>query len=159
MKCINCVANRGIGALESEWARYKYCVLERSPEHYQAIRQLLREKHTYPALEMYRRIEASFDLPVVAGNGVNTAQHVWGYFKDKASGPEKRRFQILLDRFTSGETGDSVRENPFIAPCGKISGKTTCKENIISIYNTRFDWDGTKQPPFTKQVPFFQFHL
>ena len=33
LKCINCVSNTGIGMLEAEWARYKYCVLELSLIH------------------------------------------------------------------------------------------------------------------------------
>ena len=105
LKCINCVNEMGIVALESEWAHYKYCVLERSPEGYKEIRQLLRNKSSYPALKMYQIIEASFDLPVSSGNGVNAAQHVWGYFKDKASGVETRHFQTLLQKFSAGETG------------------------------------------------------
>ena len=103
LKCINCVNETGIAALETEWARYKYCILERSPEHYQEIRQLLREKESYPALKMYRNIEDSFDLQFVPGNRVNAAQHVWGYFKDKATEAEKRRFQTLLQKYSSGE--------------------------------------------------------
>lgn len=105
LKCINCVNEMGIVALETEWAHYKYCVLERSPEGYKEIRQLLRNKSYYSALKMYRIIEASFDLPVSSGNGVNAAQHVWGYFKDKTSGAEKRHFQTLLQKFSAGETG------------------------------------------------------
>lgn len=105
LKCINCVSNRGINALEAEWARYKYGVLERSPNAYQAIRQLLRNKSTYPAVEMYRMIEKSYSMPIAAGNAVNAAQHVWGYFKDKASEPEKKQFQSLMAKAGSSESG------------------------------------------------------
>jgi UV DNA damage endonuclease len=105
VKCLNCVQDRGIGHLEEEWARYKYALLEHSPNGYQTIRQLLRVKSAYPALEMYRMIEASLEMPVVPGNGVNTAQYVWGYFKDKTSAAEKRHFQALLANYASGETG------------------------------------------------------
>jgi len=104
LKCINCVNETGMAALETEWAHYKYCVLERYPNGYKQIRRLLRDKSSYPALEMYRIIEASFDLPISSGNGVNAAQHVWGYFKDKASEGEKRHFQALLQKFSAGET-------------------------------------------------------
>lgn len=112
LKCINCVSNRGIGKLESEWARYKYSVLERSSESYHIIRQLLRDKSAYPAIELYRMIEASFDKPVAIGDAVNAAQHVWGYFKDIASENEKRRFERTLLKFVSGEVGiQSVKNN------------------------------------------------
>lgn len=105
LKCINCVSDSGIGALEAEWARYKYCVLEHSPELYQAIHQLLRENRADPALELYRMIEAAFALPVAIENGVNAARHVWGYLIEKTSKAEKQRFETLLQRFGSGETG------------------------------------------------------
>ena len=103
LKCINCVSNRGMGALEAEWTRYQYCVLERSPERDQAIRRLLREKHTDSALELYRMIEESFALPVTIENGVNAARHVWGFIKEKATEAEKKRVQTLLQKFSSGE--------------------------------------------------------
>ncbi|MEA4964630.1 MAG: UV DNA damage repair endonuclease UvsE [Oscillospiraceae bacterium] len=105
LKCINCVSERGIIALEAEWSRYQYCVLERSPEQEREIRRLLRDKSNYPALEMYRRIEESFHLPVSSEHGGNAAKHVWGYFEDKATEAEKRRFQALLRKFSAGETG------------------------------------------------------
>lgn len=114
LKCNNCVNEMSITTLEKEWARYKYCVLEQSLEGYERIRQLLRNKSSYPALEMYRIIEASFDLPVSSGNGVNAAQHVWGYFKDKASEEEKRRFQMLFQKYSAGETGIQPIKNHLL---------------------------------------------
>jgi UV DNA damage endonuclease len=105
LKCIHCVENRGISKLEAEWGRYKYSILERSPENYKAIRQMLTDKKAYPAVEMYRSIDAAWGIPVSIGNAVNAAQNVWGYFKDKAIAAEKSRFQQLLDRYASGGSG------------------------------------------------------
>ncbi len=51
LKCINCVSDRGIKALETEWARYKYSVMERAPDKYHTMRKLLQDKTSYPALE------------------------------------------------------------------------------------------------------------
>lgn len=89
--------------LETEWARYKYFILERSPEHYQKIRSLLADKDSYPSLEMYRLMEEASRMPIVTGNAVNAAQHVWGYFKDKATEAEKKRFERLIPKLSSGE--------------------------------------------------------
>lgn len=114
LKCINCVSNRGIGALEAEWARYKYSVLERSPENYHAIRKLLREKHEYPSLEMYGMIEACLSTKIIVGNAVNAAQHVWGYFKDKTSKAEKTCFHNVLQRFSFGEAGVTSVKNSLL---------------------------------------------
>jgi len=103
LKCINCVEKRGIRALEIEWARYKYCILERSPVAYERIRALLNEKAAYPALEMYRLIEEAYLTPIHKGNAVNAAQHVWGYFKNKATQAEKSRFDQLVKKVLSDE--------------------------------------------------------
>lgn len=103
LKCMHCVSNRGIGALEVEWARYKYAVLEHSAAHYQAVRTLLQDKSAYRAEEMYRLIEDALALPVSPGSGENAARHVWGYFKEKASAAEKQRFETLLRKWTRGE--------------------------------------------------------
>lgn len=104
LKCINCVSNRGIKALEFEWARYKYSVLEKAPENYYAIRKMLQDKKSYPALEMYGLIEESLETPITVNNAVNAAQHVWGYVNDKTSESEKKRFRNTLEKFTVGDT-------------------------------------------------------
>ncbi|WKY43637.1 UV DNA damage repair endonuclease UvsE [Eubacteriaceae bacterium ES2] len=103
LKCVNCTSKIGIFVLENEWAHYKYCILERSPVYYQKIRLLLNNKNSYPALEMYQMIEASFDLPITSGNGINAAQHVWGYFKKIASEAEAIRFSVLQKNFYKDE--------------------------------------------------------
>ena len=104
----------GIEVLETEWSRYKYCVLEHSQNHYQEIRQLLQNKDSYPALKMYQIIEASFNLQVVPGNRINAAQHVWGYFKDKASEAEDLRFHRLLQKFSAEESGIQPVKNHLL---------------------------------------------
>ncbi len=102
VKCLNCTSDRGIAALESDWARYKYIVLEKSPAAYRAIRLLLRDKTAYPAVELYRMTEDALQKPTEIGNAVNAAQHVFGYFNKTATAAEKRRFSGLLDKYASG---------------------------------------------------------
>ena len=125
IKCINCVTNKGINKLETEWAHYKYFILERSPEHYNAIRKLLKDKSTYPALEMYRMIEMSLRTPITNSNAINTAQHVWGYLKDKASEAERKRFQNALQRLECGEGEVQSIKNILFAMARKY------KENYL----------------------------
>ncbi|HOP11623.1 MAG TPA: UV DNA damage repair endonuclease UvsE [Oscillospiraceae bacterium] len=114
LKCLNCISHRGIAALEAEWARYKYRILEHSPGHYQTARKLLQDKTAYPALPFYRLIEEALDLPIEPGNAANAAQHVWGYFKDKATQTEKKRFQILLQKYAAGESQLKSVKNHFL---------------------------------------------
>ena len=97
IKCINCTTQSGnIKTLELEWSRYKYAVLEKSPNDYKKIRQLLKDKSSYPVIEFYQAIEHAYAQEAVTGNGVNAALHVWGYFKGMASTKEKERFFNLL---------------------------------------------------------------
>lgn len=100
VKCLLATSSKGtISDLEREWARYKYAVLERSPQNYLAIRVLLKDKAAYPVLEFYELIEDSMATVPEKGTAENAAQHVWGYVKDLATPTEKRRFETLLTQY------------------------------------------------------------
>ncbi len=98
IKCINCTKFKTIKTLELEWSRYKYAVLEKSPNDYRKIGELLKDKASYPAIDFYRFIEHAFTQKAVIGNSVNAALHIWGYFKNHASPKEKERFLMLLQK-------------------------------------------------------------
>ena len=105
VKCINLISeSKEIKALELEWSRYKYLVLERSPAVYQKIRTLLREKTGYPATAFYWLLEDAMSKDPEAGNAINAAQHIWGYFKDKASEQEKASFLTYTEECRLGKT-------------------------------------------------------
>ena len=90
-------------ALEKEWARYKYRVLEHSQRHYREIRELLKRHTPETALSFYRHVEEALALPIVPGEAINAAEHVWGYFRDTASPSEKTGFQKALASYAAGE--------------------------------------------------------
>lgn len=104
IKCINASSNRGIEALEKEWARYKYAILEKSPQNYQEIRNLLKNKNHYPALTFYEIIEKTYALPLEKGKASNAAQHVWGYFKDQVTEAEKNRYLKAYANFVKDQS-------------------------------------------------------
>lgn len=115
VKCLLCSSSQGkINDLEKEWARYKYLVLEHSPQAYSAIRALLKNKSAYPALAFYRHIDAALAQTPEIGMRVNAAQHVWGYFSGKATEKEKARFDALMGKYIAG-TGsiDAVKRHLF----------------------------------------------
>lgn len=92
VKCINALSkSRQIKHLEAEWSRYKYAVLERSPSDYQKIRELLKDKHAYPVLPFYEIIERALETTPDAGQQLNAAMHVWGYFRGIADERETRQ--------------------------------------------------------------------
>lgn len=103
IKCINAMApDKKINRLEEEWGRYKYNVLEHSPNHYKKIRSLLNDKTRYPAVEFYGLLDEALDTEVSAGNAVNSGEHVWGYFKDRADQKEKTKFATLVKGMENG---------------------------------------------------------
>lgn len=108
VKCQLCLSPPNQRLLETEWGRYKYAVLERSPQIYQEIRELLKEKRGNLAIPFYRLVESALALPEDRGRAVNALEHVWGYFSAYASAAEARHYTDLRDRYSRGEA--SLRE-------------------------------------------------
>lgn len=106
IKCINCTTNKSIKMLELEWSRYQHAVLEKSPNDYQIIRELLTDKASCPAIDFYRVIEHAYAQESTTGNSVNAALQVLGCFEHMASAREKQRFFSLLQG--CHEKGSSV---------------------------------------------------
>lgn len=113
IKCMNVTRNKPIMKyLEQEWGRYKYSVLERSHNDYDEIRILLRQKNSYPVLPFYEMIDRALKQEITVGNGVNAAQHVWGYFNKFASDKEKESFEKKLYLYQSGKQSNlTVKRN------------------------------------------------
>lgn len=103
-KCLLCVDGfANLNELEKEWGRYKYLVLEHSQSHYQAIRELLKDRSAFPALAFFRLVQSALDLPVDRGSAINAANHVWGYFKEAADPAQKRQYMKVLDAYAAGK--------------------------------------------------------
>lgn len=107
VKCVLCADPPGqrdlVRSLEREWARYKYKVLEADPAGYQAIRALLKEKESVTGPDFYTLLDQALAAGVTPGNAENAAQHVWGYFKDKATDKERDAFFQKLSRYRDGK--------------------------------------------------------
>lgn len=102
---------RGMKGLEKEWARYKYAVLEHSPVRYQDIRTLLKNKSSYPVLEFYQLIDDALETEKETGKTRNTLDHVWGYFKNRATEKEKKKYENYLARFERGTLSAAAVKN------------------------------------------------
>lgn len=91
LKCLN-LTTAGVSrqALTSEWARYKYLVLERDQALYTAIRTLLKSDAPDPA-DFYALVEQAMEKDITPHRARNAAEHVWGYVDSLASPPERRR--------------------------------------------------------------------
>ncbi len=97
--------------LELDWSKYKYTILEKSPTNYNKIRQLLKDKDSYPVIEFYKLIEESLVLPENVGLTINAFDHVWGYFKRFATDKEKLQYQKLLMAYREGTKRKQLVKN------------------------------------------------
>jgi UV DNA damage endonuclease len=131
VKCINCTADsHKLARLELDWSRYKYLILEKAPAIYQQIRELLKDRNTYPAIEFYHLVESAMKETPAPGCAENAALHVWGYFKSRAAENEKKQFTDRLDQFRQGKTGiDPVKSNLL-----RLSRKYEQKYLLDSLY-------------------------
>ncbi|MEN6340357.1 MAG: UV DNA damage repair endonuclease UvsE [Clostridiaceae bacterium] len=102
LKCILCTSPHPVSALEAEWAKYKYSVLEKSPSAYQEIRELLKNKQSVSAAEFYRMVESALALSEDVGLAENALEHVWGYFKGLATPAEQARYRKKLSCYLEG---------------------------------------------------------
>ena len=84
------------------WARNKYLVLSHSSNIYQEIRQYLKNEKV--ELSMVREmIDRACQISEHRGQVCNAFQHIWGYFKKKATDAERKDYMLLLDRYRFGQ--------------------------------------------------------
>ena len=87
---------------EELWAKNKYLVLSKSYKYYLSIRNYLKlDEVDVKTVEDF--ITRSKGLRESPKDVINAYQHIWGYFKDKATSEEKERFLNLLDFYKKGE--------------------------------------------------------
>ena len=80
------------------WARNKYLVLSHSSNIYNEIRQYLKNEQVEVSL-VQEMIDRACQIPEHRGQVCNAFQHVWGYFKKKATDAERKDYMLLLDRY------------------------------------------------------------
>lgn len=112
VKCINCTTTSlNINELEKEWSRYKYTILERSHTKYLEIRELLKNKSDFSAVDFYTLLEDGLETEGDSGSYVNTLLHVWRHIKNFASDKEKDNFFKYLENFKLQRTGIKTVKN------------------------------------------------
>ena len=84
------------------WARHKYLVLSHSSNIYKDIRQYLKNKEVEASL-VQEMIDRACQIPEHRGQVCNAFQHIWGYFKKKATDAERKDYMRLLDCYRFGQ--------------------------------------------------------
>ena len=84
------------------WARNKYLVLSHSSNIYNEIRQYLKNEQVKVS-HVQELIDRACQIPEHRGQVCNAFQHIWGYFKKKATDAERQDYMLLLDRYHFGQ--------------------------------------------------------
>lgn len=83
------------------WAENKYLVLSHSSNIYKDIRQYLKQE-VVEVSKVQEMIDRACQIPEHRGQVCNAFQHIWGYFKKKATETERKDYMFLLERYHSG---------------------------------------------------------
>ncbi|MFS9292299.1 YbgA family protein [Streptococcus mitis] len=84
------------------WARNKYLVLSHSSNIYNEIRQYLKNEEVEVS-HVQELIDRACQIPEHRGQACNAFQHIWGYFKKKATDAERKDYMLLLDCYRFGQ--------------------------------------------------------
>ena len=84
------------------WARNKYLVLSHSSNIYNEIRQYLKNEEVEVS-QVQEMIDRACQIPEHRGQVCNAFQHIWGYFKKKATAAERKDYMSLLDCYRLGQ--------------------------------------------------------
>ena len=84
------------------WARNKYLVLSHSSNIYNELRHYL-EHEEVELSQVQEMIDRACQIPEHRGQVCNAFQHIWGYFKNKATDAERKDYLLLLDRYRFGQ--------------------------------------------------------
>ena len=84
------------------WARNKYLVLGHSSNIYNEIRQYLKQE-VVEVSKVKEMIDHACQISEHRGQVCNAFQHIWGYFKKKATDAERKDYMLLLDCYRFGQ--------------------------------------------------------
>ena len=100
------------------WARNKYLVLSHSSIIYNEIRQYLKNEQVEVS-QVQEMIDRACQIPEHRGQVCNAFQHIWGYFKKKATDAERKDYMLLLDRYRFGQASkeDVIAKTRVLLDC------------------------------------------
>ncbi len=111
---INLLLNNIIKDAEKEWSRYKYLVLGKSSNSYLQIRDILKDKKNFSAINFYNIIDGALKEKENKDSEINALQHAWGYLKNESTKKEKATFLTEVEKYkNSGITLQKVKKSLF----------------------------------------------
>lgn len=90
--------------LESEWAKYKYWVMARSPQTYNQLRSMFKDNAKVDPIQFYTLVDGLRELPLNIGYQINALEHIWGYFKKVHQPREKVKYLLYIESLRTNES-------------------------------------------------------
>lgn len=87
--------NQSLSNLYTEWARYKYLVMEHGYDYYKRCSALVKNNCSF--LEFYTLVDEAINIPLKWSCQKNAFEHVWGYVKGEALSSERNHFKKIMD--------------------------------------------------------------
>ncbi len=129
IKCFNTTTIQNKKVYETEWAKYKYVILEKNHNKYKELREYLKSENFDPK-QFYLLIEAALECENTIGGYRNSFDHVWGYFKKICTDKEKSMYLKKLEEFNNGNLKPKNMKNFLF----KLSIKYDIKYLLDSYY-------------------------
>lgn len=113
LKCLNAINSPQIKRIEKEWSRYKYLILEHSPEVYHQINNMLKDKSAYPVKEFYRLVDEALLTPIKSQNEISAAHTVWEKLEEFSDLDTKDMFVKYMTKLKSGNKTTRIKQFLF----------------------------------------------
>jgi len=115
VKCKNCIKkDKDSKALETEWSKYKYKILENSQADYEEIEKLLENKNEYPCVAFYNLIEQGLKKESTKQQFLDTVSRIFEIIEVHLMEKEKGRFSKNIQSFNQGIIAKSKIKNNLL---------------------------------------------
>lgn len=100
-----------ISNLYTEWAKYKYLVMEHGYDYYKKCSALVKNNCSF--LEFYTLVDEAINRPLQWNTQKNAFEHVWGYVKVDTSLNERNHFKKIMNEENPIKVKDYLEKLAF----------------------------------------------
>ncbi len=112
VKCINCINKSDTNSeFEKEWGKYKFAVLEKSPEIFKEISDMFKSKENINPIEFYKFIESALAKNNTSKNSMNAAKCIWKYYFNSVPEYEETIFNKKINEYKNGNLSLTAVKN------------------------------------------------
>ncbi|MEB1807177.1 MAG: YbgA family protein [Bacillaceae bacterium] len=109
---------------ERIWAVNKYEIMAKGYDQYKEISNSFRLLDSFTKIEaVYFQINEILNLPYKKGAVITTLEHIWGYFKKKATSEEKEAFFQALEKCKLLDCVSFDNFPPEVIQCRNVLGR------------------------------------